>query len=67
MVQYTSCWQYWKCSPVLKKKCSVYKNKDGQKCWLYTDNLKLFEWVRKERKFTSCTECPWYQHLHKEK
>jgi hypothetical protein len=65
MDQYTSCWDFWKCTPDLQEKCNVYKNQDGKRCWMYTDNLKVFDWVGDKRKFESCSDCPWYQHLNK--
>lgn len=62
---YQNCWEYWKCRKELQKQCPVYKDKAGKNCWMYTDNLKVFDWVAKERGFKSCRECPWYQHMHK--
>jgi hypothetical protein len=45
--------------------CPVHKEKDGRKCWLYTDHLKVFEWAKSKRKFKYCWECPWCQQVNK--
>lgn len=61
--KYNQCWEYWDCPKDFQKKCSVYKAKDGTRCWIYTDNLKVFDWARPKRKFESCVKCPWYNAI----
>lgn len=62
-IDYENCWDYWHCSPDAQEKCSVYKARAGRECWIYTDNLKVFDWIRDERGFQTCLECPWYKRL----
>lgn len=59
-----ACWEYWRCSKEIQEKCPVWKAQAGKQCWMYTDNLKVFDWIRPQRHFHSCLECPWYKHLH---
>ena len=48
----------------MQEQCPVYKAKAGDRCWMYTDNLRVFDWVKPKRGFDSCLECPWYKRLH---
>jgi len=64
---YENCWEYWNCSEDMQKNCPVYGAKAGKECWVYTDNLKVFDWVSGKRGFDSCFECPWYKYLNKQK
>lgn len=63
--KYKNCWEYWACDTNAKQKCPVYKKKDGKKCWLYTDNLRVFKWARPKRDFEYCWECLWCQRVNK--
>ena len=64
MDRYENCWDYWHCADAAKKKCPAYKTEAGRACWIYTDNLKVFEWARKNRSFDTCMDCPWYKHVN---
>ena len=61
-----ACWKYWNCTKDMQEKCSVYKEKEGRKCWMYTHNLTPFMWAKPKRNFKSCKECPWYKKVHAE-
>ena len=63
---YQNCWEYWHCRKEFQDRCPVYKAKAGNKCWMYTDNLEVFDWIKPERHFKKCTDCPWYKHVNKQ-
>jgi hypothetical protein len=63
--KYQNCWEYWKCPEDFHAKCPVFRLKDGKKCWIYTDHLKVFGWAKEKRSFDSCLECPWYRIVNK--
>lgn len=56
-----NCWDFWGCPDDAKAKCTVFKAKDGKRCWIYTDNLKVFDWAMPKKNFTTCLDCPWYK------
>ena len=61
---YQNCWEYWHCEKQAKKECPVYKAKDGKRCWIYMDNLDVFEWAKPKIKHKKCSECPWYKKVN---
>ena len=61
---YENCWDYWRCSDDAKAKCPAFKAGAGKNCWIYTDNLKVFEWARSKVDFDTCPECPWYKQMN---
>ena len=63
---YKNCWEHWHCKKEFHERCPVFKAKDGRKCWMYTDNLKVFEWIKSDRKLDKCSDCPWYKHVNKQ-
>ena len=64
---YKNCWEYWHCTDDAKAKCPVYKEQDGHKCWLYLDNLDIYDWAKPKKEYHNCSDCPWYKMMHPHK
>jgi len=65
--KYENCWEFWHCKKDFQDRCPVYKDKAGNRCWMYTDNLNVFEWIKPDRRFDKCSDCPWYKHINSAK
>lgn len=59
-----NCWEFWDCSDDAKSQCPVFKTRDGKRCWIYTDNLKVFDWAKGSHEFDTCLQCPWYKKFN---